>query len=262
MYHCSGTDYNKKTNNLETNLIILSQEIQQEGEIDYFEIYSSSISQISIKVNLQNNIILVFFLIYFLLYKKLVSFDQCDNETILCKDYFTSLSNLNTLEFYPNFIMESNVLNLRNGYNMFSKTDLNLSSNLVGKGYVPVIKIISSTFSANFIRLDNLVNYPEIYSEFNSSTGLLKGLNFIKYNSTHNFNFNCKFSFVGQIPFYSFSNNVITSPGTFNFTVRIYLQIPSGNAGSPGIWLYTFTKLINSILPQTNVLTKRSFLSN
>ncbi len=48
--------YNKTSNNLETNLIILSQEILKDSEIDYIEIYSASVSQISIKVNLHINI--------------------------------------------------------------------------------------------------------------------------------------------------------------------------------------------------------------
>jgi hypothetical protein len=153
--------------------------------------------------------------------------------------------------------MESNVLNLRKGYNMFSKTDLNFSSNLVRKGFVPVINIISDTFNASYVRLTKNVSFPDIFGTFNSSIGLLKGLFLTKLvPSNQNLNFNCKFSFVGQIPFYSLSNNVITNPGTFNFTVRIQLQI------TPVIWQFTFTKLINSILPQTNVLTKRSFLSN
>jgi hypothetical protein len=158
-------------------------------------------------------------------------------------------------------MMESNVLNLRKGYNMFSKTDLNFVSNVVKKGYVPVINIISDTFNASYIRLDKPASLPDMFGTFNSSIGLLKGLFLTKHAQTNqNLNFNCKFSFIGTIPFYSYSNNVITSPGAFNFTVRIFLQI-SGYSGG-GIWLYTFTKLINSILPQTNVLTKRSFLSN
>jgi hypothetical protein len=158
--------------------------------------------------------------------------------------------------------MESNVLNLRRGYNMFLKKDLNFDSNLVTKGFVPVIKIQSDTFQPNFMRLDYSVNYPEIFSEFNISNGLLKSLNFMKYNSTHNYNLNCKFSFIGQIPFYSYSKNVITSPGIFNFAVRISLLITSGMHSDPPIILNTFSKVINSILPDTKVLTNRNFLSN
>ncbi len=54
--------YNKTSNNLETNLIILSQEILKDSEIDYFEIYSAGVSQISIKVNLHINILILNFI--------------------------------------------------------------------------------------------------------------------------------------------------------------------------------------------------------
>ena len=50
--------FDQLSNGQETYLILLSQEIQQNNEIDFFEIYTSGISQIVIKVGLNQYMIL------------------------------------------------------------------------------------------------------------------------------------------------------------------------------------------------------------
>ncbi len=50
--------FDQRSNGQETYLILLSQEIQQNNEIDFFEIYTSGISQIVIKVGLNQYMIL------------------------------------------------------------------------------------------------------------------------------------------------------------------------------------------------------------
>ena len=45
-----GNSFNQMSNGMETYLILLSQEIKQDNEIDYFEIYTAGVSQIVIKV--------------------------------------------------------------------------------------------------------------------------------------------------------------------------------------------------------------------
>ena len=190
--------------------------------------------------------------------QKFLTFDECFNKAISCQDYFTNLTDLNTLEFSKTLIMESNVLNVKNGYNMFSKTELNFNSNMVKKGYVPVITISSDTFNGTYVRLDRPIRYPDLFGMYDSMIDLLKGLYLIKYNSNY-VNFNCKFSFVDQISYYGSSDNVITSPGIFNITIKIFLQIL--NDPNSGIFVQTFTNSIKSIKLETKDVTE-SLLCN
>ena len=179
---------------------------------------------------------------------KFLTFDDCFNKAISCQDYFSNLTDLNTSLFSKNVIRESSVLNVHNGYNIFSSTDLNFGLNFVEKGYVPAINIISDTFNGTYVKLDRPISYPDIFATFDSIIDSLNGLNLIEYNSNY-VNFNCKFSFVGDISFYSLSNNVITSPGIFNITIEILSQ----QVDDPGseVIVFSFTNLINSTEPET-----------
>ena len=110
-------------------------------------------------------------------------FNECGSANQLaCKDYIKD--NLTLL--YPNDVAESSILNLALGYNYIPNYLLNFNSNTVKRGYVPRIRIISSSFYYSPTKsylTPSLTIYPDLYCDYDNLTNKLS--NFIYVNSTN-----------------------------------------------------------------------------